>query len=156
MSFKALKASEDLDPVFLEALQGSQVVLPDLSQRLDFRLLATELLYQVSPSHKFSKSALDALQKRDWPGHVKQLKRTIQMLLANADGPIIRAEAISGGTQLKSEELTPCISCSNSPIRKESCILIKKTWLETGGNVSLVSRRLGVSRTTIYKHLSSE
>ncbi|MDB4185009.1 hypothetical protein N9745_01090 [bacterium] len=38
----------------------------------------------------------------------------------------------------------------------ESCILIKKTWLETGGNVSLVSRRLGVSRTTIYKHLSSE
>jgi transcriptional regulator of acetoin/glycerol metabolism len=64
--------------------------------------------------------------------------------------------AISGGTQLKSEELTPCISCSNSPIRKESCILIKKTWLETGGNVSLVSRRLGVSRTTIYKHLSSE
>ena len=156
LSFTALKASEDLDPVFLEALHGSQVVLPHLSQRLDFRLLATELLYQVSPSHKFSKSALDALQKLDWPGHVKQLKRTIQMLLANADGPIIRAEAISGGTQLKSEELTPCISCSNSPVRKQRCVLIKKTWLETGGNVSLVSRRLGVSRTTIYKHLSSE
>ena len=156
LSFTELKASEDLDPVFLEALQGSQVVLPHLSQRLDFRLLATELLYQVSPSHKFSKSALDALQKRDWPGQVKQLKRTIQMLLANAEGPIIRAEAISGGTQHKSEELTPCVACSNSPVRKESCVLIKKTWLETGGNVSLVSRRLGVSRTTIYKHLSSE
>ncbi|MBT4896087.1 MAG: sigma-54-dependent Fis family transcriptional regulator, partial [Rhodobacteraceae bacterium] len=115
-----------------------------------------ELLYQVSPSHKFSKSALDALQKRDWPGQVKQLKRTIQMLLANAEGPIIRAEAISGGTQHKSEESIPCVACSNSPVRKESCVLIKKTWLETGGNVSLVSRRLGVSRTTIYKHLSSE
>jgi transcriptional regulator of acetoin/glycerol metabolism len=99
---------------------------------------------------------LDALQKRDWPGQVKQLKRTIQMLIANAEGPIIRAEAISGGTQLKSEELTPCMACSYSPVRNESCVLIKKTWLETGGNVSLVSRRLGVSRTTIYKHLSSE
>jgi transcriptional regulator of acetoin/glycerol metabolism len=154
LSFTALKASEDLDPVFLEALQGSQIVLPHLSQRFDFRLLATELLYRVSPSHKFSKSALDALHRRDWPGHVKQLKRTIQMLLANADGPIIRASALSGGTQLTSDELTPCISCCNSPVRKESCVLIKKTWLETGGNVSLVSRRLGISRTTIYKHLN--
>ena len=156
LSFTELNTSEKLDPVFLEALQGSQVVVPHLSQRLDFRFLATELLCQVSPSHKFSKSGLDALQKCDWPGHIRQLKKAIQMLLANAEGPIIRAEAISGGTPLKPEELTPCISCSNSPVRKESCVLIKKTWLETGGNVSLVSRRLGVSRTTIYKHLSSE
>jgi transcriptional regulator of acetoin/glycerol metabolism len=35
----------------------------------------------------------------------------------------------------------------------ETCVLIKKTWVETGGNVSLVARRLGISRNTVYKHL---
>ncbi|MGB0690221.1 MAG: helix-turn-helix domain-containing protein [Candidatus Puniceispirillum sp.] len=33
--------------------------------------------------------------------------------------------------------------------------MIKKTWAETGGNVSLVARRLGVSRNTVYKHLEN-
>ncbi|MGB0170145.1 MAG: helix-turn-helix domain-containing protein [Paracoccaceae bacterium] len=38
-------------------------------------------------------------------------------------------------------------------MRKESCVLIQKTWMDSGGNISLVARRLGVSRTTIYKHI---
>ena len=38
---------------------------------------------------------------------------------------------------------------------KESCLLVKKTWLETGKNVSLVARRLGLSRTTVYKHIKN-
>ena len=32
-------------------------------------------------------------------------------------------------------------------------VLIQKTWMDSGGNSSLVARRLGVSRTTIYKHI---
>ena len=38
-------------------------------------------------------------------------------------------------------------------VRGESCVMIKQSWKETGGNVSLVARRLGVSRNTVYKHV---
>jgi transcriptional regulator of acetoin/glycerol metabolism len=50
-------------------------------------------------------------------------------------------------------EIIPCAPCAQSPMRKESCVLIQKTWMDSGGNISLVARRLGVSRTTIYKHI---
>ena len=45
-----------------------------------------------------------------------------------------------------------CKSCKNTKIKREKCILIKSTFLESN-NISVASRKLGVSRTTIYKHL---
>ena len=45
-----------------------------------------------------------------------------------------------------------CKSCKDTKIKREKCILIKSTFLETN-NISVASRKLGVSRTTIYKHL---
>ena len=37
-------------------------------------------------------------------------------------------------------------------LKEKSVYLIKSTFLETN-NISVASRKLGVSRTTIYKHL---
>ena len=45
-----------------------------------------------------------------------------------------------------------CQNCKDTKIKREKCILIKSTFLETN-NISVASRKLGVSRTTIYKHL---
>ena len=45
-----------------------------------------------------------------------------------------------------------CDNCKGSRFKEDRCILIKSAFVETR-NISAVSRRLGVSRTTIYKHL---
>ena len=45
-----------------------------------------------------------------------------------------------------------CDNCKDTKIKREKCILIKSTFLESN-NISITSRKLGVSRTTIYKHL---
>ena len=45
-----------------------------------------------------------------------------------------------------------CESCQDTRIKREKCILIRSTFLETN-NIAAASRKLGVSRTTIYKHL---
>ena len=45
-----------------------------------------------------------------------------------------------------------CENCKDTKIKREKCILIKSTFLEFN-NISVTSRKLGVSRTTIYKHL---
>ena len=45
-----------------------------------------------------------------------------------------------------------CVNCKDTKIKREKCILIRSTFSETN-NISVASRKLGVSRTTIYKHL---
>ena len=40
----------------------------------------------------------------------------------------------------------------DTKIKREKCTLIRSTFNETN-NISATSRKLGVSRTTIYKHL---
>ena len=60
---------------------------------------------------------------------------------------------ISGNTVIgKQNKIYPCKNCEDTKIKREKCILIRSTFSETN-NISAVSRKLGVSRTTIYKHL---
>ena len=153
LSLQDLRTEHDMDPEFLDSIFGAQILLPSLAQRMDFRKLAAELLKEISPEHILSKPALDLLETREWPGHIRQLKKMLQVLVANSATTIIRPEAIEGDQNMSGGEIIPCAPCAQSPMRKESCVLIQKTWMDSGGNISLVARRLGVSRTTIYKHI---
>jgi transcriptional regulator of acetoin/glycerol metabolism len=153
LSLQDLRTEHDMDPEFLDSIFGAQILLPSLAQRMDFRKLAAELLKEISPEHILSKPALDLLETREWPGHIRQLKKMLQVLVANSATTIIRPEAIEGAQNMSGGEIIPCAPCAQSPMRKESCVLIQKTWMDSGGNISLVARRLGVSRTTIYKHI---
>ena len=117
--------------------------------------ITKELLAQVSPKHHISKNALDALCSRDWPGHLGQLKKVLRVLVSTSDAHVIRNASIQHDQKLSGVEIGPCDACSNSPIRKENCTLIRKSWLDTGQNISLASRRLGVSRNTVYRHIKN-
>ena len=52
----------------------------------------------------------------------------------------------------KTKKTNTCKNCEDTKIKREKCILIRSTFSETN-NISATSRKLGVSRTTIYKHL---
>jgi len=56
-------------------------------------------------------------------------------------------------TEIK-EKMSACNNCKNSKFKKERCILIRAAYQKTK-NVSTISRQLGVSRTTIYKHINN-
>ena len=154
-SMQDLQVNENISDAFLECLIGAQVQLPMLEDRTDFDKIVTELLRQLSPSHSLSKAAMDSLKVRPWPGNIRQLKKVLRVLIANAEGQVIRNAIIQTDQNLSGSEIMPCECCSQSSVRKESCLLVKKTWLETGKNVSLVARRLGLSRTTVYKHIKN-
>ncbi len=154
-SMQDLQVNTNISDAFLECLIGAQVQLPMLEDRTDFDKIVTELLRQLSPSHSLSKAAMDSLKVRPWPGNIRQLKKVLRVLIANAEGQVIRNAIIQTDQNLSGSEIMPCECCSQSSVRKESCLLVKKTWLETGKNVSLVARRLGLSRTTVYKHIKN-
>ena len=148
-----LQLNPDISDAFLESLIGAQIQLPFLEDRTDFDKIVFEILRQISPDHTLSKTAMDSLKARAWPGNIRQLKKILRVLVANTQGQVIRNAIIQTDQNLSGSELAPCNTCSQSSVRKESCVLVKKTWLESGKNVSLVARRLGLSRTTVYKHI---
>ena len=148
-----LQLNPDISDAFLESLIGAQIQLPLLEDRTDFDKIVFEILRQISPDHTLSKTAMDSLKARSWPGNIRQLRKVLRVLIANTEGQVIRNAVIQTDQNLSGSEITPCECCSQSSARKESCLLVKKTWLETGKNVSLVARRLGLSRTTVYKHI---
>ena len=153
ISMQNLQSDPGMSDEFLECLIGAQIQLPMLEDRTDFDKIVIEILRQISPDHTLSKSAMDSLKTRAWPGNIRQLKKVLRVLIANTKGQVIRNAIIQKDQNLSGSEVQPCSSCLQSSARKENCILIRKTWLDTGKNVSLVSRRLGLSRTTIYKHI---
>ena len=153
ISMQNLQLNPGMSDEFLECLIGAQIQLPMLEDRTDFDKIVIEILRQISPDHTLSKSAMDSLKTRTWPGNIRQLKKVLRVLIANTKGQVIRNAIIQKDQNLSGTEVQPCSSCLQSSARKENCILIRKTWLDTGKNVSLVSRRLGLSRTTIYKHI---
>ena len=53
------------------------------------------------------------------------------------------------------EEIKACNICLNSEIKKNTCIFIRKTFEENNKNYSKTARILGISRTTIYKHIEN-
>ena len=52
----------------------------------------------------------------------------------------------------KENKTYACKNCEDTKMKREKCVLIRSTYSETN-NISAASRKLGVSRTTIYKHL---
>jgi len=52
----------------------------------------------------------------------------------------------------KGKKGSTCKNCEDTKIKREKCTLIRSTFDETN-NISATSRKLGISRTTIYKHL---
>ena len=52
----------------------------------------------------------------------------------------------------KEKKRSTCKNCEDTKIKREKCTLIRSTFDETN-NISATSRKLGISRTTIYKHL---
>ena len=146
-------AEFDIEPTFSNSIDGKTITAPPLSQRSDFQKVALAIIADVSPDHTLSPVALRILQEESWPGNLKQLRKTIQHAVAQASGKVIRQDIQNVLQSFARDGMIPCPQCNGSPIREESCVMIKRSWKETGGNVSLVARRLGVSRNTVYKHV---
>ncbi|MEL0294351.1 MAG: sigma 54-interacting transcriptional regulator [Alphaproteobacteria bacterium] len=143
----------DIAPAFSNSIDGKTVTAPPLSQRSDFHKVASAIIADISQEHSLSPVALSILQEESWPGNLKQLRKTIQHAVAQASGKVIRQDIQNVLQSFARDGMAPCPQCNGSPVREESCVMIKRSWKETGGNVSLVARRLGVSRNTVYKHV---
>jgi two-component system, NtrC family, response regulator HydG len=135
--------------------------------REDIPLLASKLLSDLTeryrrPDLTLSAEAMTALEMYDWPGNVRHLFNALEYAVVQAEGTTIRPKdllrEVVAGAPLPAASLGTGVHLTRyyQPTGDDSAerALILKVLEESGGNKAKAARRLGMSRTTLWKRLS--
>ncbi len=130
--------------------------MPNLMQRRsDIKELAKYFLKKHSQhsSHDIviSKEVIDALKKYDWPGNIRELENIIERAIVFlGDEQTITLKHLPDVFKHKS----PCSNLArNGSLYDDEIIKIQNALKESGNNISIAARILGISRNTLYKRL---
>jgi len=150
-----LKKSEFINGLHL-LLTGHEIKLPNTRDRSDLREIILNIVSYKSPNLKFDDNALDLLLSYDWPENFHEVRNIIDQLVRKCEKIITETDILSTGLQFNDTQQAKvvCEACSGTSWKEELCKAIKNVVAENNGNVSEAARQLGMSRTTIYKHLS--
>ncbi len=129
------------------------IEIPPLRQRIeDIELLANHFLKKISSKYmktgiKLGSQALKKLQKYQWPGNVRELEHTIEKAVILSDSNTITPDDFF----FKSTSTSPSNMALTLKEMEEK--LITDAINKNDGNLSLVSKQLGISRQTLYNKL---
>jgi transcriptional regulator of acetoin/glycerol metabolism len=123
------------------------VTLPPLRQRRDFADTVVALLRRLDARAAIDDDAIDRLHAHAWPGNFRELRSVLTRALLGCDGqPLAVADV---------ERLLPSAQrVATSALQLVAGETIRREFERTGRSVSQTSRNLGISRTTVYRHLA--
>lgn len=135
--------------------------------REDIPLLANKLLGDLAERYRrtdltLSAQAMMALEAYDWPGNVRHLFNALEYAVVQAEGTIIRPKHLLGEVVAQASSQTTPLAMGAQITRYYQTrgnhaaerMLIIKTLEESDGNKAEAARRLGMSRTTLWKRLT--
>ena len=130
----------------LYRLNTVQVVLPPLRLRRDFGPAVRAMLASVDGGAAISDEAITRLTGHAWPGNFRELRSVLtRALLLGGD------RRVTAG--LLDRLLPATAPMAASLLQQGATELVRREFERTGQSVSLTSRNLGISRTTVYRHL---
>lgn len=137
----------------LYRLNAMEVVLPPLRERQDFLEVVRFLMDRIAPGVAITDKAIERLRDRAWPGNFRELRATLQRVVIRAGNRILDEGAIALflGDGIQADDACP--ECRGHALKSDACRRIRQSHRTTGGNIAETARLLGVSRTTVYKHL---
>ena len=128
-----------------------EVWMPPLRERGgDIALLVQALVKQAAeetgaPEPRFSKRALEALLDHPWPGNVRELENVVTKAVLLAEGGMVDVGDLGLAAPPRQAAQT------RGEHEQATADRLRDTLQATGWNVSETSRRLGVSRPTVYR-----
>ncbi len=101
---------------------------------------------------------VDALQRLDWPGNVRQLENAVARLLALSAGGPIGLEAFAPESIVPAPDASAEAPPDDTPSLREQMEAVERNLIgqmmaEVGGNQSEAARRLGVNRGSLIERL---
>jgi transcriptional regulator of acetoin/glycerol metabolism len=137
-----------------------EVNLPPLRRRPDdIPTLANHVLRRIGTrlgreGVTVSAAAMEKLRRYGWPGNIREMENVIEMALTVSDGASIEAEHLHTRVQAPvSLTAVRDVAVSVAPMKDVQIDVLKAAMKQFHGNVALVSRRLGISRATIYRRM---
>jgi DNA-binding NtrC family response regulator len=144
-------ASGRLREDLLYRLNTVEIHLPALRERReDIPDLASAFLARArTPSRRLSSAAMEALLAHSWPGNVRELEHVIERASLLASGDEITVESL----MLRRSDVAPKLE--EMTLEQVERYLIERALATQGGNVSEAARVLGLSRSALYRRLTS-
>jgi transcriptional regulator of acetoin/glycerol metabolism len=158
-------------------LNGLVVRVPALRERSDFVTIVRKILRAgcAGCPPELDDEVLCMLQRYAWPGNIRQLANVLRTAAVMAAGeplitrahlsddfiedagaalPVPARAASSAVTQPPADAVAPAAPSDTAATLEELELqTIKRALEEAGGNISVASKRLGISRNTIYRKL---
>ena len=144
---------------------GFTVALPPLRQRDDRRTLISRLFLEAGGAAKHLRleaDALEALAAWRWPGNVRELRSTLRSIVALADaGDSVTAASLPAhlaGDQPSSPpgQPQPLAMPQVEPLQTITRHAIDEALKASDHDVAKAARRLGIHRSTIYRHIARQ
>ncbi|MCE2748245.1 MAG: sigma 54-interacting transcriptional regulator [Rhodobacter sp.] len=151
-------ASGRLLPALRFRIEGFSIHLPPLRDRSDLDALARRFVRAQEERGDISVDALELLSRHDWPGNLHELRSVIAQAALRADRLCLAVEDFLGLVPVTAEHRPAgeaCPQCAGVPWKESHCRSIRDTVRHSGG-IAQAARALGISRTTIYKHLLAQ
>ncbi|WP_349779627.1 sigma-54-dependent Fis family transcriptional regulator [Xanthomonas sp. WHRI 7065] len=139
------------------------VALPALRAHADRPLLVQELWQRLGQGRRLSSDALRVLADYDWPGNLRQLSACLRTLVALSEpGECIDRDALPGYlatrtavSALAGAAPAPAPAPADS-LEQLAQAAMRQALDACGGNVAQAARRLGISRSTLYRRLGPQ
>ncbi len=167
-SLEGNPGEDSLEPRHQELLERFQlhtILLPSLRNKGD-QILNYALLYIQSHNHMkdthiagMEPEAITLLCQYDWPLNLKQLQRVLQKAVLATDAPWITARTIRLALQEEQRSLLqfprPQLDL-DQPLHQIIQQVVGKVLQEENNNQTKAARRLGISRTTLWRLLKGK
>ena len=170
---RALAAQGRFRKDLLYRLDVAHVRLPPLRERSDLPRAITLTLGRLQPEASFTVAALERLCAHDWPGNFRELRSVLTRALLRRDptdpaaplevgdilsqldgatpGGAVGPPSAPSGPRATSAEAAP--PGRSARLQEAATQTVVQRYSQHARNVSLVARELGISRTTVYRHL---
>ena len=143
--------------------------VPLLRDRIeDIPLIVNEILREILPgmgllqAPTIHDSAMQALSEYHWPGNIRELKNILERALILSHGKEIKRQHVETWHRADEKPDVRGMKIAIEPsegvfleqaVNRMKRYLIVEAMQKSGNNVKEAAANLGISRTTLYKHL---
>lgn len=139
----------------LYRLNTVEIRVPSLRERMDDVPLLLEYFIRRYASKykrlgiKVDKAVINKLKKYPWPGNIRELQHAVERAVILNDGKVIQsAELLVNNMSLPSKQDTAAMTLDEMEAQ-----FIQQSLAEHGGNVTDTARKLGMTRTALYRRM---
>ncbi|MFK8253957.1 sigma-54-dependent Fis family transcriptional regulator [Ancylobacter terrae] len=132
-------------------LNSFPIELPPLRERADFADIVRHLLARQPGAPALSEATIARLSRRSWHGNIRELAAALWRLAIIGEDEALEMQAGEPGEGLPDQEV--CAHCAGTRLTRSKCREIREAYARCDGNIQAAARQLGISRTTVYKHL---